>query len=166
MSEEIFDVVDQHDNVIDQKPRSEVHRLGLLHRATHLLVFNAKDEVLLQKRSMLKDNNPGLWDSSVSGHVDQGETYDACVVREAFEEIGVELKQTPELLFKLDACRETDWEFTCVYRTSHEGPFSIDEKEVVAVRWFGQEQVTEWIESRPEELAETFRYSWTHFQNK
>jgi len=54
MSEEIFDVVDANDQVIGQQPRSEVHRLGLRHRAIHLLVFNAKGELFLQKRSMKK----------------------------------------------------------------------------------------------------------------
>ena len=91
MPEEIFDVVNEHDEVIDRKPRSEVHRLGLLHRAVHVLVFNARGETLLQKRSMSKDREPGKWDSSTSGHLDSGEDYDACAVRELREEIGLEL---------------------------------------------------------------------------
>ena len=77
MSEEIFDVVNEQDQVVGQKPRSEVHRLGLLHRAAHILVFNCRGEVFLQKRSLTKDRQPGLWDSSASGHVDSGESYDA-----------------------------------------------------------------------------------------
>ena len=32
MIEEIFDVVNDADEVIDKRPRSEVHRLGLMHR--------------------------------------------------------------------------------------------------------------------------------------
>ena len=64
MNEEIFDVVNERDEVIGSKPRSEVHRLGLMHRAVHILVFNARGEVFLQKRSMSKDRQPGLWDSS------------------------------------------------------------------------------------------------------
>ena len=77
MSEEIFDVVNERDEVIGQQPRSEVHRLGLMHRAVHVLVFNAAGQVFLQKRSMKKDRQPGLWDSSASGHMDTGEDYDA-----------------------------------------------------------------------------------------
>ena len=45
MSEEIFDVVNERDEVIDRRPRSEVHARGLLHRATHVLVFNSRGEV-------------------------------------------------------------------------------------------------------------------------
>src|ERR1043165_9218066 len=101
MAEEIFDVVNERDEVIDRKPRSEVHRLGLKHRALHVLGFNSRGEVFLQKRSMKKERQPGLWDSSASGHVDSGEDYDTCVVRELREEIGLVLTRLPERLFKI-----------------------------------------------------------------
>ena len=67
MSEEIFDVVNERDEVIGQAPRPEVHRLGLRHRAVHVLIFNARGEVFLQKRSMSKDTFPSVWDSSKVG---------------------------------------------------------------------------------------------------
>src|SRR6476661_7514198 len=107
MNEEIFDVVNEHDEVIGQERRSEVHRLGLQHRAVHVLVFNARGDVFLQKRSMKKDTFPGAWDSSASGHLDTGETYDACALRELREEIGLKVEQVPEKLFKLAASPET-----------------------------------------------------------
>jgi hypothetical protein len=47
------------------------------HRAVHILVFNARGQVFLQKRSLKKDLHPGVWDSSTSGHLDTGEDYDA-----------------------------------------------------------------------------------------
>ncbi len=93
MPEDIFDVVNERDEVIDRKPRSEVHRLGLLHRAVHVLVFNGRGQIFLQKRSMKKDRQPGVWDSSASGHVDSGEDYDATSVREVREEIGLRLEK-------------------------------------------------------------------------
>ena len=114
---ETFDVVDRSDIAIGRASREEVHRNGLLHRSAHLLVFDGSGRVLLQKRSMVKDRFPGRWDSSVSGHVDSGESYDQCIVREAMEEIGIRLAATPERLFKVDACDETDQEFSWVYRT-------------------------------------------------
>src|SRR5215468_9442262 len=123
MSEEIFDVVNERDEVIDQRPRSEVHRLGLMHRATHVLVFNRRGEVFLQKRSMTKDRQPGLWDSSASGHLDRGEDYPACAVRELREEIGLHLSAPPRPLFKLQASAENDQEHVLVYRYEAEGPF-------------------------------------------
>src|SRR5476649_207864 len=107
MSEEIFDIVNERDEVVGQNTRREVHARGFLHRAVHVLVFNARGEVFLQKRSMKKEGEPGLWDSSSSGHVDSGEDYDTCATRELREEIGLVLAQPLERVFKLDACAET-----------------------------------------------------------
>ena len=81
MTDEIFDIVDDSDSVVGSASREEVHRLGLLHRSTHLIVFDSRGRVLLQRRSAEKDTFPGRWDSSVSGHVDSGEMYDQCVLR-------------------------------------------------------------------------------------
>src|SRR5258706_14114446 len=116
MSEEIFDVVNERDKVIGRKARGEVHRLGLKHRAVHVLVFNSRGEVFLQKRSMKKDTFPGAWDSSASGHLDSGEDYDACAVRELREEIGLGLRAAPQRLFKIAACAETGQGHVWVYR--------------------------------------------------
>ena len=55
MSEEIFDVVDANDQIIDQQPRSEVHRLGLKHRAIHLLVGWGLYVPLKEDRYTMKD---------------------------------------------------------------------------------------------------------------
>ena len=160
MSEEIFDVVNERDEVVDHKPRSEVHRLGLLHRAVHVLVFNAKGDVFLQKRSMSKDRQPGLWDSSASGHVDTGEEYDACAVRELREEIGLSLSAVPQRLFKHAASAETDQEHVWIYRCSAEGPFVLHPEEIERGDWFSPAAVTRWMKERPEDFASALIAIW------
>lgn len=165
MSEEIFDVVNERDEVIGHQPRSEVHRLGLLHRAVHVFVFNSRGEVFLQKRSMSKDREPGKWDSSTSGHVDSGEDYDACAVRELREEIGLIIPKTPERLFKIGACTETDQEFVWVYRCEAEGPFRLHPDEIERGEWFAPEAVTRWVAERPKDFASAFRVIWSKFRS-
>ena len=160
MPEEIFDVVNERDEVIDAKPRREVHRLGLLHRAIHVLVFNSRGELFLQKRSLTKDREPGKWDSSTSGHVDSGEDYDACAVRELREEIGLTVAKAPERLFKIDACPETDAEFVWVYRCRAEGPFQLHPDEIECGGWFAPEKITHWIAGKPADFAGAFRLIW------
>ena len=59
VSHELLDVVDINDRVIGVKTRGEIHAKGLMHRAVHILVFNSKGELFIQKRSMCKDENPG-----------------------------------------------------------------------------------------------------------
>ena len=160
MTQEIFDIVNDRDEVIGSAPRSEVHACGLLHRAVHVLVFNARGEVFLQKRSMKKDRQPGVWDSSSSGHVDSGEDYDACAVRELCEEIGLAVAQTPQRLFKIDACEETDAEFVWVYRCESEGPFTLHPDEIDAGGWFAPAEVSRWIKERPQDFATAFVFIW------
>jgi isopentenyldiphosphate isomerase len=161
MKEEVFDVVNERDEVIGQQTRREVHRLGLMHRAVHVLVFNAAGQVFLQKRSMKKDRQPGLWDSSSSGHVDAGEDYDACAVRELYEEIGLKVRSIPTRLFKLAASPETDQEHVWVYRCEAEGPFRLDPEEIERGGWFGREEVAHWMAQYPEEFATALLAIWS-----
>ena len=160
MSEEIFDVVNERDEVIGQAPRSEVHRRGLKHRAVHVLVFNSRGELFLQKRSMMKDCFPGAWDSSASGHLDNGEAYDGCAVREVREELGVQLEGVPERLFKVDACAETGQEFVWVYQGRHEGPFALHPEEIERGGWFSPEEISRWILEKPDEFASGLILIW------
>lgn len=165
MSEDIFDIVNERDEVIGRKPRSEVHARGLLHRAVHVMVFNARGEIFLQKRSMKKDRQPGVWDSSCSGHVDSGETYDQTAVRELREEIGLVLTRPPEKLFKIDACAETDAEFVWTYCCKNEGPFELQEEEIETGGWFTPDDVSRWIAEKPGEFATAFVLIWKLFQS-
>jgi isopentenyldiphosphate isomerase len=160
MSDEIFDVVNERDEVIGQAPRAEVHRRGLMHRAVHVLVFNAVGSIFLQKRSMTKDRQPGLWESSASGHVDAGEDYDACAVRELREEIGLHLNAPPARLFKLAAGAETDQEHVWVYRCEAEGPFRLCPDEIERGGWFAPAEVTRWMAERPQDFAGALLLIW------
>jgi isopentenyldiphosphate isomerase len=160
MTGEIFDVVNERDEVIGRQPRSEVHRLGLMHRAVHVLLFNARGQVFLQKRSMSKDRQPGLWDSSASGHLNSGEDYDTCAVRELQEELGLELSAVPQRLFKLGASAETDQEHVWVYRCEADGPFRLNAEEIERGGWFAPEGVTRWMAERPQDFAGALLVIW------
>ena len=153
-------MVNERDEVVGRRSRSEVHRLGLLHRAVHVLVFNEAGEVFVQKRSMLKDRQPGVWDSSASGHVDSGEAYDACAIRELREELGMQTAAKPKPLFKLVACPETDHEHVWVYRLEAEGPFTLHPEEIETGKWVSPVALNQWIETAPAEFASAFVYLW------
>ncbi len=165
MSEEIFDCVDAADQVIGQEKRSEVHRQGLRHRSVHVLIFNERGEIFLQKRSMQKDTFPGRWDSSASGHLDCGEDYDICAARELREELGVEVGQPLKRLFKINACAESGMEFVWVYRGEAEGPFTLHPDEIERGGWFSPDRVTEWLREDPEDFASGFRVIWSKWVN-
>ena len=73
------------------KPKADVHRDGDWHRSAHVWILTTPGKVLLQRRSLRKENNPGLWDVSVAGHLSAGEDAVSAAMREAEEEIGLSL---------------------------------------------------------------------------
>ena len=160
MAEERFDVVNDADEVIGQLPRAQVHQRGLKHRAVHVLIFNGRGEIFLQKRSHLKDNHPGVWDSSASGHLDCGEEYDECVMREVKEELGYDLPAVPHRILRIEACEDTGQEFVWVYRCEAEGPFQLHPEEIETGGWFDPGKVTLWLREKPGDFAPGFRCIW------
>ena len=79
--------------------KSEAHKNGWYHNTIHLCLYTKDGEVLLQQRSHKKEIHPLLWDVSVAGHIDAGETFIEAALRETEEEIGLQLQ--PENLIKI-----------------------------------------------------------------
>ena len=163
MQQEYLDVVDAFDQVVASQTRSEIHANGLRHRAVHILVFNEKNQVFLQKRSMKKDLNRGLWDTSAAGHVDCGESYISCAPRELLEELGISADL--ESLFKLEARPELGMEFIQVFRCHHNGPFELASDEIDEGTWLSQESVDRRVAENDASLTETFKIIWQSFRN-
>ncbi|MGZ4970721.1 MAG: NUDIX hydrolase [Methylobacter sp.] len=163
MNTELLSVVDENDCVIDTCARNIIHATGLRHRAVHILVFNEQGLLFLQKRSMKKDLNGGLWDTSAAGHVDAEEDYDTSAVREIEEELGI-TESALEPLFKLPATAATGMEFTQVYRCIHNGPFNLAPDEIDEGDWFSVAEIAERIVVDDQCLTETFKTIWRQFE--
>ena len=165
-TEEFFDIVDQHDEVVGRAPRGQVHRERLPHRAIHVFVFNAEGKLFLQRRSMTKDTAPGKWVSSCSGHVDSGEDYDAAAARELGEEIGLTKLDDLQRVFKEVPCKQTGYEFVWVYLCHAEGPFVLDPVEVSEGQWIEIEHLENWLKERPRDFAWSFVHLWGVYRKR
>ena len=163
--EEIFDVVDAEDCVVDRQPRSAVHRLELRHRAVHVLVYNLGGCLFLQRRALTKDRSPNQWDSSASGHVASGETYEHAACRELEEELGVQVDHQLTPLFKIEASPATGHEFVWVYRTSTAQVLRPDPVEIIDGRWCSREEVTRWLVREPAAFTASFRHIWSRLHS-
>lgn len=152
---EIYDIVDSDDRVIGQASRKHIHENHLLHRSTHVLVFNSRRELFLQKRALCKDESPGLWDTSSSGHVDAGESYDACARRELFEELG--LKAELSVPFKISACQETHGEHIKVYTCSTDDVIQINLDEISEGTFFDLSTIKKEITLNPNSFTSSFK---------
>ena len=155
--DEIFDVVDENDVPVGKATRAEVHAKNLIHRAVHVLVFNRNGDLWLQKRSLRKDKNPGVWDSSVSGHLDAGENYLTAAIRELGEEIGVE-KKAEDLKYAVSAkpCKATGWEHIQLFTTQYDGSVDFPAAEIDSMMPFPVSEIEAWSKSQPEDFSSAF----------
>lgn len=164
VSQELLDVVDENDEIVEVRTRGEIHAHGLMHRAVHILVFNSRGEIFLQLRSMQKDEQPGKWDSSAAGHVDSGEEYEACALREIHEELGISAAQPLEVLFKLPASARTGYEHCMVYRLIFDGPLELDAEEVADGRWLSLEDMDRRVADADPKMTDALRLIWRRYR--
>lgn len=61
---------------------------GQYRLVVHACIFNARGQMLIQKRQPFKKGWPGLWDITVGGAAMAGESSQAAIQRELIEEIG------------------------------------------------------------------------------
>jgi isopentenyldiphosphate isomerase len=69
--------------------KSDIHNKGYYHNTAHVWLYTKDGHVLLAQRAASKLICPLLWDVSVAGHVDAGETIEHAAIREVKEEIGL-----------------------------------------------------------------------------
>ena len=141
---ELFDVLSP-DGLLTGivKDRDAVHRDGDWHRCGHVWIASG-DRVLLQRRALVKESWPGLWDISVAGHVHAGESSVDAAIREAREELGLviaaaDLRPLGTLRYQV-VLREdyVENEFHDVYllrRHVDLSSLTLDPQEVAEVRW-------------------------------
>jgi len=99
---EFLIIVDERDHQVGKLEKLEVHRLGLLHRAFSLFIFNSKGELLLQQRAVGKYHSAGLWTNSCCGHPHFGEDIANAATRRLKEELGMycQIKFTFSFIYK------------------------------------------------------------------
>lgn len=140
-TEELLFCVDQNNNPIEPKPRSLVHTTGIWHRTSHIWIVNDKKEILCQKRSLLKDKAPGLWEGFFGGHIPPQVSYLDHAITELEEEVGLkvskaELKEA--FVYKLTSGKEFVGVFILNW-SGDETKLKLEPDEVDQVKWFSKE---------------------------
>lgn len=93
MIDEILDIVNELDEVIGQKPRTEVNKMQMTNvRAVNVFLVNSKGQLWIPRRAAHKKVFPNALDASVGGLVSAGETYEQAFAREVAEEINLCIK--------------------------------------------------------------------------
>jgi isopentenyl-diphosphate delta-isomerase len=92
-------LVDQNDTPIGEMEKIEAHEKALLHRAFSILIFNSKNELLVQQRAHSKYHSPGLWTNTCCSHQRPGEKTIDAANRRLAEEMGMTAKLEPSFSF-------------------------------------------------------------------
>lgn len=138
------------------RERGVAHLEGSLHPTSHIWIVRKNQkggwDLLLQKRSLQKDSNPGCYDISSAGHVAAGDAYLPAAIRELREELGI-LAEEGDLL--LAGMRQAyfeavfygkpfrDYEHSAVYiyhKSVDEKKLVLQESEVSGIKWMEFEE--------------------------
>ncbi len=111
------------------------------------------------------DVSPLKWDSSAAGHLDAGEDYATAAVRELGEEVGIHVEAT-ELAAQIPAGDNTDHEFVELRIARHDGPVRCLPEEVATGDWFKPEDISAWVDARPQDFAKGFVTCWKAWAQK
>ncbi len=142
---EILEIVDTKGCVIGAAPRKCVHGNNqLLHRVVHVLVFDRKNRLLLQQRSLNKRVAPGRWDTSVGGHVDCGESVETAMFREMEEELGIR-PLSSQFIYQYIHSNNFESELVFTYTCQYDGVISFNPEEIDAVKFWEMEEINEYL---------------------
>ena len=125
----VIDVVDEADAAVGQITRRDVFQKHANFRVIHVLVFDSKGDLLLQRLALTRARHPGYWGSSVAGYLYAHEQYEAAAKRRVEEELGIPdagLHTLGKIAMEDEGCLK----FIEVFTTVHDGPFRYDRSHI------------------------------------
>jgi len=152
MSKAKIIIVNENDEIIGSKERGTLNQSDI-YRVSALWIQNSNGEILLAQRSFNKKNNPGQWGPAVAGTIDEGESYESNIIKEAEEEIGLKNQEFQKSFHHFHDGEHkhfTQWFFALVDKKIEE--FTIQEEEVEKIKWFTREELLDELETNPEKF--------------
>ncbi|MFA5993303.1 MAG: NUDIX domain-containing protein [Candidatus Pacearchaeota archaeon] len=148
-------VVDDNDKVIDNMSREDVDKnKKLRYRVTALYITNNQGQILLARRAFTKSHNPGKWGPAVAGTVEENETYESNIIKEAEEELGLKnLKLTKGPKVKVDQEHKYYAQWFSVIVNKPTEDFQVQTEEVAEIKWFSKEELLKQLEQNPNDFV-------------
>jgi len=155
-------IVNEQDEIIKNIDASEEQK-GDISRVSALWVINEKGEVLLAQRDFKNARDPGRWGPAVAGTVEEGETYEENILKEAKEEIGlINIKIKIEEKNR----RSTSHEYFCQWFSvvvDSKYPFVKQDIEVEQIKWFAKNEILKLYKENPDSFIPTFETTIKYF---
>jgi isopentenyl-diphosphate Delta-isomerase len=151
-------IVDENDEIVTHKERENLDYKKDIYRVASLWINNSKGEILLARRAFTKKHSPGKWGPAVAGTVEEGETYESNIIKEAEEEIG--LKNIAPQKGKKERISTKYNYFAQRFHLNLDKPieeFKPSEREVAEMKWFSKEELKILLDNSPEEIIDAIR---------
>lgn len=159
MFQEQVILVDVQDNEIGRMEKQEAHLKGSLHRAFSVFLFNAKGDLLMQRRALHKYHSGGLWTNTCCSHPRPGEGNLDAAKRRLVEEMGIEceLEHAFSFLYHQDVGELVEHELDHVFIGRFEGKPSVNPLEVAQWRYANPSELQAEMAAHPERFTVWFR---------
>ena len=145
-------IVNEKDEIIGYKEREDRYIEEIV-RATGLWIKDKDGNILLAQRAFNKKHAPGLWGAAAGGVVEEGETYESCIIREAEEEIGLRgIVLTPGPKIRLFDCFSHFFSII----VDHDYKFIKQDEEVEQIKWFSEDELNKLLKENPEMFMKGF----------
>lgn len=150
-------IVDENDKIIGSKNKGTLDKEDI-YRVSALWIINSNGQILLARRHHTKSHHPRKWGPAVAGTVDEGETYEENIIKEAEEELGLK-----NIKPKIGPKTKTDNEyhhFTQWYILNVDfdiTQFKIQEDEVEEIKWFSPEELKKQLQEHSEDFLPTMK---------
>ncbi|MHB0949936.1 MAG: isopentenyl-diphosphate Delta-isomerase [Gemmatimonadaceae bacterium] len=144
-------------------PKLAAHEQALLHAAVSVFVFNARGELLLQRRAGGKYHSGGLWTNTACSHPRAGEDARAAAERALREEMGIRCTLEPAGVFTYRAAVGgglVEHERDEVFVGRCDAVTAPDPAEVAEVRWIAPNAVDAELRAHPERFTAWFPLAW------
>lgn len=152
-------LVNGHDQQVGSMEKMEAHIKGVLHRAFSVFIFNDRNEMLLQQRTITKYHSGGLWTNACCSHPRPGEDTEAAAVRRLQEELGFTTPLSKIFDFHYNAAFDNgliEHEFDHVYVGTFAGKILPNPSEVQDYCYKKVEEITATIQSHPHKYTAWF----------
>jgi len=165
-------LVDTSDNPIGTEEKLQAHKIGLLHRAFSICIFDQNNQMLLAQRAKTKYHSGGLWSNACCSHPRPGEILEDACQRRLQEELGFSCSVTKQFDFIYKAVITKDGliehEFDHVFFGFVKTPFIIqpNPEEVGAIAWVDTQKIHELIKQSPKQYASWFILLMKQLQTK
>jgi isopentenyl-diphosphate delta-isomerase len=153
-------LVDESDKETGTELKSSVHKSGLLHRAFSILIFNNKNNLLIQKRASKKYHSGGMWTNSCCSHQKEGESLIESAHKRLFEELGfnTELNEIFTLRYNTHFSNGlTENELDHVYIGYYDGRVIPNKNEIKDYKWTPVDILLDNINNNPNNYTYWFK---------